>query len=117
MRVSIWTTLALGAWLIFFQFAIGGTRNHVAIGEDVLVGLVIIAASMWSAVTAPRPSGAATWLLLAAGVWLAVAPFALGYYHDIAAQNQMLNDFLVALVVVLIAGVRIFWVRPPVDVG
>ncbi|MGE5361343.1 MAG: hypothetical protein ACM3NQ_20185 [Bacteroidales bacterium] len=87
----------------------------MALGEDVVVGIVLIAASLWSAVTAPRPSRAATWLLLAAGAWLAIAPFALGYYRDIAAQNEMLNDFLVALTVLLIAGVRIMWVGPPVD--
>ena len=115
MRVSIWTTFALGAWLIFFPFAIGGVRNHVAIGEDVLVGIAVIAASLWSAFTAPRPSRAATWLLLACGVWLAIAPFALNYYRDIAAQNEMLNDFLVALAVLLIAGVRIMWVRRSVE--
>jgi hypothetical protein len=98
-------------WLIFFPFAIGGVRNHVAVGEEVVVGVVLIGTSLWSAVTAPRPSRAATWLLLACGVWLPIAPFVLGYYHDIAAQNEMLNDFLVGLTVVLIAGVRIMWVR------
>jgi hypothetical protein len=67
------------------------------------------------AAIAPRPARVATWVLIAASIWLPVAPFVLGYAHDNAAQNQMLNEFFVAGLVFIIAVVRLMEIRRRVD--
>ncbi len=109
MRVLSWINFVLGIWLICAPFALGysGT-SHVAAGEDVVLGILIAAFSLWVASAVDSLMGV-SWLVLLFGLWTAVAPFLLGYSRIAAARN---NDVPVGIVVLILALIRSAYARP-----
>ncbi len=109
MRALSWITLVLGLWLICAPFALGYSAiSHIAAGEDVVLGILIAAFSLWVASAADSLMGV-SWLIILFGLWTAIAPFLLGYGRIAAARN---NDVPVGIVVLILALVRSAYARP-----
>jgi hypothetical protein len=79
MQWTGWALLALGAWLIVAPFALGYSAIDAAVINDGAFGVLIIGLAAYSMVAPGRVAEAFTWLAAAAGLWVAYAPFLLGY--------------------------------------
>ncbi len=110
MRVIPWTTLVLGAWLILSPFTIPYEGPRAAYAEDMILGALIVLSSLVSAGGGARYQ-AALWLLAAFGVWVAIAPFVLGYYRRIVSSDAVANDMVVGSLVFLLAVIFLIAVR------
>jgi len=97
MKGMTWINLLVGIWLIIAAWALPGGAAGGRMASDVILGILLIAFSWWTlgAVTAPA---AAIWLQVICGIWLVIAPFALGFH----ASNSVICG-IVAIVVALIA--------------
>lgn len=90
----------LGLWLVLapLVFGLGTAATWIA----VIIGLVIASLGSYNykrASDGQGASGAAAWTNVLAGVWVMIAPFALG-----AASSAMANDLVVGSLVVVFAG-------------
>lgn len=85
----------LGIWLVIAPFALAYSDNPGARWNDIIVGVaaVILAAAR---VFTPDNNVGVSWTIVAVGVWLVIAPFALGH-HTITAN--VWNDVVVGLAV------------------
>ena len=101
MRWISWVTFVVGIWLIAAPFALGYSGTFQAATNDVGVGVLIAASSLWLALKAAPPW--LDWALMLFGVWTIVAPFALGYS---STSNAMTNDVAAGVIVVALAIVR-----------
>ncbi len=110
MRVIPWTTLVLGAWLIISPFTIPYEGPRGAYAEDAIAGVLIIVCSIASTVGGRRYLTPIR-VLVALGVWAAIAPFVLGYYRSITSSNAVLNDIVVGSLVFLLAIIRLVALR------
>ena len=109
MKWSSWTAVAAGIWLLLAPFATGySTFSSVATAEAIGVGLVIAGFAAWAAFGVAVPSYV-DYVLLLAGAWSIVAPFALGY-SDIAVART--SDMTVGIVVAIVALFRSVWAMP-----
>ncbi|HYX81146.1 MAG TPA: SPW repeat protein [Gemmatimonadales bacterium] len=94
-RIS-WINVALGLWMpvaaFFFSHATGA-----AVIEDFIAGLFVALAALWAA-CAYRPAirVVASWSVALSGLWVAAAPFALGYERESVA---VANDVVVGLTI------------------
>lgn len=96
--------VAAGAWLLVAPFALSYSTTGVgfrAYWNDVLVGIAVIAVAAPQIAAPGRlpalpPAGA----LL--GVWLAAAPFVLGYAAAGGAPHAAANDVVVGVLLVLL---------------
>ncbi len=104
MRIAVWSTLVFGAWLIISPFSIP-YESRAATAEDIIAGALIIAFSLVAVVGRGRFPRAA-WILVALGVWVAIAPFVLGYYRNITTSDPVANDIVVGSIVFLLALIR-----------
>ena len=101
MRWTGWTTFALGLWLIASPLVWGYAGLSAAVLNDGLFGAIIAGLSAWGLVTTGRASVAFTWLVVVAGLWVGLAPFALGYeswQNVYVAQSHMARTHLPYLV-------------------
>jgi hypothetical protein len=91
MKRLSWINVALGLWLV----AIGAGLAHLAgkaVVEDITAGLFISVSALWATYAFDTTiSEAASWTVVIAGAWTAIAPFVLGYQaHRLAATNDVL---------------------------
>ncbi len=107
MKLAPWITFVLGAWLLLAPWAIPYEGPRGAFGEDLILGALVIIFSLGLAV-GPRPHPVAAWLLALFGLWIAIAPFVLGYYNRMAASDHVLNDIVTGGAILLVALIRIF---------
>jgi hypothetical protein len=78
-RWQDWVNLVLGAWLFFSPFfGIGGPEGPAA-WNSYIFGLAI---SILAALTLAQPQKWEEGVNLVIGLWLIVAPFALGFAND-----------------------------------
>lgn len=87
----------LGAWLVVSPWALGFQNQMTALGNAVIVGLLLVAIAL-GAIFAPRAWE--EWTEVALGVWLAVSPWVLGFS---AIQNAMMSAVVTGLVIVALA--------------
>ena len=74
MKALCWTNFALGVWLVIAPFALLYRGIQAALWDDVVVGLLIAAYSLWRALEiAKRTVG--NWVVGALGLWALVSPF------------------------------------------
>jgi hypothetical protein len=105
MKILNWIIALCGLWElgdIVLPFIIGFDNVHAFVWNHIIVGMVLVLAGAWAALT--RNAGTAKildWIAAVAGVWLVIAPFILGT-TSIAAG--LWNDIIVG-VIVLILGV------------
>jgi uncharacterized membrane protein len=106
-----WINLLVGVWLIIAAFAVrgGATSSVITINESVL-GILLIASSVWIMTAAAPPAGAA-WFQMICGLWLIISPFLLRYG---AARNAMTNAVVMGIVAIVVALVesRVAMPRP-----
>jgi len=79
MQWTGWALLALGVWLIMAPFALGYTAIDAAVINDGAFGVLIVGLAAYSMVAPRRVAEAFALLATAAGLWVAFAPFLLGY--------------------------------------
>src|SRR5262245_16026371 len=79
MQWTGWVLLALGVWLIVAPFALGYSAIGAAIINDGAFGVLIVGLAAYSMVAPRRVAEAFSWLVSAAGLCVAFAPFLLGY--------------------------------------
>jgi hypothetical protein len=98
MRWQDWTSFWLGLWLAVSPWILGHSEEQAATANAVLAGLLIAVASAldlgFDAIQEER-------LVLAAGLWPALAPFALGFAAEWMAA---LNSVAVGLAAAFFAG-------------
>lgn len=87
-------TMIAAIWLIIAPFALGYTFLAEAAWNDILVGIAVLALAAWR-LGAPVAAGA-SWAAVVLGLWLIIAPFALGYQ---GLREAYWNDILVGLIV------------------
>lgn len=102
MRWISWVTFVVGVWLIAAPFALGYSGTFQAATNDVGLGVLIAAWSLWMALKAGAP-GWLDWALMLFGVWTIIAPFALGYS---STTNAVANDVAAGVIVVALGIVR-----------
>lgn len=89
------TNIAAGLWLIAAPFVLAYTGVTAAMWNAILVGLAVLILA-WVRVANPLQYEGLSWTNVALGLWLVIAPFALGYSATTAA---MTNDIIVGLIV------------------
>ena len=99
MRSIPWITLAIGLWLIAAPFVVGYSDTFPATANDVALGVLISASSVWMALRADAP-GWLHWTLMLFGMWAVIAPFALGYS---ATTTAMATDVAAGVIVLVLA--------------
>lgn len=92
-RWQDWVNLVLGVWLILaplFGLAVAGSA---AAWNGHIVGAVVAVFALWALA---QPRRWEEWINLVCGVWLIIAPFALGFG---ASPGAMWNHIIVGLLV------------------
>ena len=74
-----WLMIALGMWLIASPFALGYSALSPAVVNDGAFGALIVGLTAYSMAANERVAPAFMWLVAAAGLWVAFAPWLLGY--------------------------------------
>lgn len=87
--------IAAGLWLIAAPFVLAYTDVTAAMWNAILVGLAVLTLA-WVRVANPLKYEGLSWTNVVLGIWLLIAPFALGYSATTAA---MWNDIVVGLIV------------------
>lgn len=87
----------LGAWVILSPWALGFQGETMAMFNAVVVGLALIAAAL-GAILVPRAWE--EWTEGALGLWLVIAPWALGFSTH---EQAMLNMVAAGLIVMALA--------------
>jgi hypothetical protein len=108
MKWASWTTLVVGLWLIAAPFVLGYRGVTAAVYEDVILGIVIALLALWRATGDDTPAMASvSWLAAAAGFWVVIAPFVLGYTPlapgFTATTAAVYNDVIVGLAVLILS--------------
>jgi len=96
-RVS-WINLILGIWLLISPFAIGTTAMSAAVGNNVVLGILLIATSWWILAAVHQVVGV-SWFQMLCGIWLVIAPFVLHYR---AMSHAFANDVVVGIIVFVV---------------
>jgi hypothetical protein len=101
MKSVSWTIFALGLWLIVAPFALRYAGETAPTSEQVILGILIAALALWRArMTEPPSMAGVSWLLVAAGAWVLLAPFVLGY----AGASLVVYNHVVVGALVLVLG-------------
>jgi hypothetical protein len=85
----------LGIWLVIAPFALAYSHNAGALWNDIIVGVVVVALAGVRAFV-PDNNVGLSWSTAAIGVWLVIAPFALG--HSAITANVW-NDVVAGIAV------------------
>ena len=74
-----WTILGLGLWLMVAPFTLGYSAIDAAVINDGTFGVLLVGFAAYSMVAPRRLAEAFIGLTAAVGLWVASAPFLLGY--------------------------------------
>jgi hypothetical protein len=89
-----WMSFALGLWLAVSPWAAGYAAHESATANAVFVGLALALGAQFEAACDQLQ---AEWLNIAAGIWLMLAPFVLGFTElSVAAANSLAVGLCVA---------------------
>ena len=98
MKALSWANFALGIWLIIAPFALSYRRIQAALWEDVVVGLLVAAYSLWRALDVEQMA-VGNWIVGALGLWALVSPYVL---HFSGATIAMRNNVIVGAMVTIV---------------
>lgn len=98
-RWQDWVNLILGTWLFITPFFGMEMTSSTAAWNSYIFGVVVVVLSIWALV---RPRAWEEWINLIVGIWLIIAPFALGYTMQTTA---MWNSIVVGVIV----GIDAIW--------
>lgn len=90
-----WVSFALGLWLAVSPWIAGYSDYPAATANAVLVGLALALGSHFECVACDDQP--VEWINLAAGLWLACAPFVLEFASPVASANSIAVGAFVAL--------------------
>lgn len=96
-RVS-WINLILGVWLVISPYVLGSTALRATVGNDIVLGILLIASSWWILATAAEVLGV-SWFQMLCGIWLVIAPFVLSYR---AMTHALANDVVVGVIIFIV---------------
>jgi len=106
VRWISWTNLACGVWLVASAFVLP-QASGTGIIEDVVTGSFAAVFALWAArAFRPTMSLVASWTVALTGLWILVAPFALGYERESAS---VVNDVVVGLAILSLAAVNVYF--------
>lgn len=110
MKWASWVSVLLAIWLIVAPFVVGyHLVSAAAATEDVVMGMLILAVALWTALAAAPPAGA-SWVVFLFGLWVIVAPFAIGY--NLMSTSAMTNDVVVGIVTLIMGVLRAIATSP-----
>jgi hypothetical protein len=90
--------ILLGAWLIAAPFVLGYAGSRTEMGNDIAMGVLLIACSWWI-LAAAAGQIAAGGLQLLAGLWLIAAPFV---WHYGQLSRPFSNDLIIGILAALV---------------
>jgi hypothetical protein len=94
-RWQDWASFTLGLWLALSPWIVGYTEHESATGNAVFLGLALALGCHFEAAF---DEAAPEWLNLAAGLWLVIAPFVVGFSAvPVATANSIAVGSLVAV--------------------
>jgi hypothetical protein len=100
MKALSWMNFALGLWLIIAPFALLYRRTQAALWDDVTVGLLIAAYSLWRALEIEQMT-VSNWMVGALGLWALASPFVLHFsYATLAMRNNVIVGAAVTIVTI-----------------
>lgn len=103
-RQTVQTTSGLdmiaGIWLILAPFLLGYSGVSAALWNDIVLGVAVIVLSGIRTTEEGMKMSWASWLSVALGIWLVIAPFALGYS---ANGRALWNDIILGVIVGILA--------------
>jgi hypothetical protein len=96
-----WLVALTGLWEVVAPFILGYSMTTVAMWNAIIIGAALIILAIWAAVSnQANVDRNLDWLNAVLGVWLILAPFALGYS---AVMLAMWNDIIVGVVTIVLA--------------
>lgn len=98
-RLASGVNAVLGIWLIAAPFVLGYSAVTTALYDDIVIGAGVLILA-WIRAANPARMTWASWTNLALGLWLASAPFLLGFAGTTAA---LWNDVIVGLGIAVFA--------------
>lgn len=98
-RWQDWANLVFGAWLILAPFIGVGVNHDIAAWNSYVSGAVV---AIFAIVAIMRPQMWEEWLNLIVGLWLIIAPFALGFTQQ---SDPMWNQIIIGLLI----GIDALW--------
>ena len=101
-KVLDWISLFLGIWLLMASWLLGTSSNHVSVYTALILGILILADSIWSLVEFRAEY--TEWSRLALGVLLFLAPWALGFYR---MSNAAWDAWIVGLIIVVLSAINL----------
>jgi SPW repeat len=103
MKALSWTNFALGVWLVVAPFVLLYRGIHAALWDDVAVGVLIAAYSLWRALEVEQLI-VGNWAVGALGFWALVSPFTLHFSNTtIAMRNNVVVGAAVTIVTIWMA--------------
>lgn len=93
-----WLGVIAGIWLIISPFVLG-YANSAARTNDIWLGIIVGVLALIRAL-APLQAVWLSWINLIAGIWLIIAPFALGYANTTPRWNDIILGIIVAALAV-----------------
>lgn len=102
VKTLSWLVALLGVWEVLAPFILGYSATSAALWDAIIISAVLVILAVWAALSnAYSTIKTLEWINTAAGAWLIIAPFILGYSSIVAA---MWNDVIVGIAVVVLAG-------------
>ena len=99
VRIGATVLLLTGGWLVFSALAFPYGVGAAAISNAIIGTLILVLAVV--ALRAPSDASPLCWIMVALGIWIACAPFVLGYGDIILVAG---NNIWVGLVTALVSG-------------
>jgi hypothetical protein len=99
LKHIIQLNVLFGAWLIAAPFILGYASSRLEMGNDVAVGVLLVACSWWMLAAEAGQVGAGS-LQLLGGLWLIAAPFVWRYAH---LSRPFSNDVILGILSALTA--------------
>lgn len=98
-RTASGLNIVAGLWLIIAPFVLVYYEAVTPMWNDIIIGLLLVCLAGLR-VSRPITSAWASWVNVALGVWLVLAPFVLGYA---ALATPLWNDIVLGIVVIGLA--------------
>lgn len=115
MKALSWVNFVLGLWLIVSAFVVSKMQMP-AIGEEIVIGIIIAVFAYAAAVSAAGASGAVvSWIVALAGLWTLLAPSVISYPPSL--HVSLVNDVTVGIIVLVLGFANAVYRNSPVRVS
>jgi hypothetical protein len=98
VKIASGLNVLLGIWLFIAPFLLGYSDVAAALWNDIIVGAIVLILAgirVWK----PMHNRWLSWTNVLLGIWLAIAPFILGYTEITAA---LWNDIIVGVAIIIL---------------